>query len=138
MPTPTVHDVPSQAWKWGEDLGPSVRQDQFRLLYDYIKFHIGLCLGTPAVIGLLGRAFSVDTQIPFRWGLGLMIGVFFISGATAAWFMGVHVNEPWSGDYLNRFEKDAFSLKRRLLHHWMYWLGLVAGLGGLVIAIWTT
>jgi hypothetical protein len=136
MIAPIVHDVPSQQSKWGSNLDDSVRRDQLKLLYDYIKFHIGLCLGTPAVIGLLGRSFSGDTALAFRWGLGLMIVVFFFSGASAAWFMGVHVNEPWTNHYLIRFEKDAFSLRRRLLHHWMYWLGLVAGLGGLAVAIW--
>ena len=89
------------------------------------------------MIGLLGRSFSVDTEPAFRWGLGIMIAVFFVAGSHAAWFMGVHVNEPWNEDFLGRFEEQAFSLKRRFLHHWMYWAGLVAGLAGLVIAIWT-
>jgi hypothetical protein len=130
-----VQDAPKPDSKWGPTVTPAERREQLKLVYDYVKFHLGLCLGTPAVIGLLGRAFGVDTEPPFQWGLGLMIGVFFISGASAAWFMGVHVNEPWGDHYLDRFAKDAFSLKRRLMHHWMYWLGLVAGLTGLVVAI---
>lgn len=139
MPQPEATDRLSSPdkRKWGPALDASIRREQFKLIYDYIKFHIGLYLGTPAVVGLLGRSFSVDTEPAFRWGLGIMISIFFVAGSHAAWFMGVHVNEPWNEGFLARFEDAAFSLKRRLLHHWMYWAGLVAGLGGLVTAVWT-
>jgi hypothetical protein len=122
--------------RWGENVDEATRREQFKLIYDYIKFHIGLYLATPAVIGLLGNSFGMLSRPAFQWGLAVMIGIFFVAGAHAAWFMGTHVNTAWDREFLHRFERNAFSRSRRILHHWMYWLGLLAGLGGLVIAKW--
>ena len=96
--------------------------------------HIGLYLATPAAIGVLGNSFDVLKSRIFHWSLAGMIFVFFVAGAHAAWFMGKYINIAWDESFLRRFEDDAFSRTRRILHHWLYWLGLVIGLGGLAIA----
>jgi len=122
--------------KWDDEVDDATRRDQFKLIYDYIKFHIGLYLATPAVIGLLGNSFDVVRKPGFQYGLAVMMGLYFIAGAHAGWFMGEHVNTAWGKDFLSRFEKAAFSRSRRRLHHGLYWLGLMAGLAGLVSAKW--
>lgn len=124
---------PSKEWheKWIED--DAVRREQFKLIYDYIKFHIGLYLSTPAVIGLLGRAFGAEGT-SFKIGLTIMIGLYLVAGVHAAWFMGAHINTAWNNDYLVDFADAAFSKRRRILHHWLYWLGLTSGLMGLLWA----
>jgi len=33
--------------KWGDEVSESDRRDQLKLVYDYIKFHISLYIGTP-------------------------------------------------------------------------------------------
>jgi hypothetical protein len=114
---------------------PAVRRDQLKLVYDYIKFHIGLYLSTPAVLGLIAKSFDVEKVPSFQHGLILMILAYLVAGAHAAWFMGTHVNRRWEDDYLGKFESSAYSLTRRLIHHWLYWLGLIIGLGGLGLGI---
>lgn len=117
---------------WNGD--DATRRDQFKLIYDYIKFHIGLYLSTPAVIGLLGNAFGVLNKPAFQTGLAVMIGFYLGAGVHAGWFMGNHVNKVWGQNYLDDFADAAFNRRRRFIHHWLYWLGLAVGLGGLLCA----
>jgi len=141
MSSPEANETPSgsagfktKEWeeKWIDDV--ATRREQFKLIYDYIKFHISLYLSTPAVIGLLGNAFGVLNKPAFHISLAIMIGLYLVAGVHAAWFMGNHVNTVWGKDYLDDFADAAFSRRRRILHHWLYWLGLGAGLIGLLYA----
>ena len=111
------------------------RLKQFELVYDYIKFHIGLYIGTPPVIAILGVSLGVDTELPFQLGLCAMIIVYFISGVSAGKFMSIHINERWKINFLDKFEKTAFEKRRRRMHHGLYWAGLIAGLSGLSTAL---
>ena len=112
----------------------TVRREQLKLIYDYIKFHIALYLATPSAMGVLGNSFEVLGNPCFRYGLGLMISVYVVSGIHAAWFIGTHINERWDTGYLEKFEAEAFRPSRRIMHHGLYWLGLAFGLGGLAAA----
>lgn len=116
------------------EIDPATRREQFKLIYDYIKFHIGLYLATPAAIGLLGRSFGVDSQPAFQWSLAAMMFLYLIAGLHAGFFMGKHINRRWNSGSLEEFERDAFTLRRRVMHHWFYWFGLFAGIAGLVYA----
>jgi hypothetical protein len=64
--------------------------EQMKLVYDYIKFHIGLYLATPPVFAIVAESFDVKPCRPFQIGLGLMIVVYVISGISASWFMGTY------------------------------------------------
>jgi hypothetical protein len=112
----------------------AMRVDQFKLIYDYIKFHLGLYLATPTVFSVVAVAFSLNTRFWFRFGLIAMICVYLVSGIHAAWFMGGFVNVPWDDSLLNRYESTAFSGGRRFMHHTLYWVGLSCGFVGLVLA----
>jgi hypothetical protein len=101
----------------------SKKLDQLKLVYDYIKFHIVI----------IGDAFSVRGSIAFRSGLIIMITLYCISGISASLFMSHYVNYPWDTAFLSRFEIDAFSRKRRFLHHTLYWVGIVVGLLGIAL-----
>jgi hypothetical protein len=127
-------DSKGKEWRgiWADD--DATRREQFKLIYDYIKFHIGLYLSTPAVIGLLGNTFGVLNKPAFQISLTAMIGLYLIAGVHAGWFMGNHVNKPWDRNYLPDFADAAFDSRRRFFHHWLYWLGLAVGLGGLLYA----
>jgi hypothetical protein len=59
--------------QWEGKLTDTERREQFRLIYDYIKFHIGLYLSTPAVMALLADAFGVKKCPSFKYGLTGMI-----------------------------------------------------------------
>jgi pimeloyl-ACP methyl ester carboxylesterase len=108
------------------------RIEQFKLIYDYIKFHIALYLATPPVVALFAQ--DRHSHNAFIAGMVMMVALYIIAGIHAAWFMGTHVNMRWSGDFLDEFERAAFSPKRRFMHHWIYWAGLIAGLSGVVVA----
>jgi hypothetical protein len=43
---------------------PQVRLEQFKLVYDYIKFHIGLYLATPPVFAIVAESFRGKTVSP--------------------------------------------------------------------------
>ena len=111
------------------------RRLQLELIYDYIKFHIGLFIGTPPVIAILGEGLQVTHRPPFTAGIVDMIILYILSGISAGWFMGTHVNRRWAGDFLEEFEQSAFSPVRRFFHHWIYWAGLFVGLTGLLLAL---
>ena len=133
MDNPVADKATGKEWdKWIDD--DAVRRDQFRLIYDYIKFHITLYLSTPAIIGFLGTTLGA-TGTPFKIGLTVMISLYLIAGVHAAWFMGTHINRAWTKEHLTTFADDAFSQKRRILHHWLYWLGLASALLGLLLGL---
>lgn len=116
-------------------LSQELRLKQFELVYDYIKFHMGLYLGTPPVIAILGESFDVQGSFWFRLGLGSMIAIYLVSGVSAALFMSKHINHQWKDDFLKKFENTAFEPKRRLMHHGLYWTGLFISLIGFLIAV---
>ena len=120
--------------KWGDGLDEGGRREQFKLIYDYIKFHMGLYLATPPLVALVASSLSIEGSKCFLGSLGLMIAIFAVSGAHASLFMARHVNDPWQKDYLDRFEQDAFSTTRRTMHHLLYWIGIGVGITGLVLA----
>jgi hypothetical protein len=113
----------------------SVRFEQFKLVYDYIKFHIGLYLATPPVFAVVAEAFEVNTRLAFRIGLGAMIVVYLVSGRDAGLFMGKYINVRWTDNFLTEVEKELYSPHRRYMHHTLYWIGLACGLLGLVISV---
>ena len=121
--------------KWGEGLDEAARREQLKLVYDYIKFHIGLYLATPAALGLIADGFGVKQTMPFVCGLAAAIVVYLVAGIHAGQFMSRQVNDPWQSDYLRRFESEAFSSRRRFMHHVLYWVGLALGLAGLLVAV---
>jgi hypothetical protein len=120
---------------WGPQITPAQRLDQLKLVYDYIKFHIGLYLATPTVFAIIARSFNVEASGCFQGGLIVMILLYGIAGISAGLFMGRHVNRPWQDDYLHQFEREAFESSRRFIHHSLYWIGLVLGLIGLIFAV---
>lgn len=126
----------SEPTTWGTLDRPG-RLEQFKLIYDYIKFHLGLYLATPPVFSIVAEAFSVKEKNSFRIGLGLMIVTYIFSGAHASTFMARYINIPWQeGDsFLRDFETKAFSKTRRRMHHGLYWTGVVFGIVGLGLAI---
>lgn len=121
--------------KWQVGLPEADRRDQLKLVYDYIKFHIGLYLATPAALAVIADGLGVKTSNAFVAGLIAAIAVYLGAGIHAGLFMSRHVNDPWQLDYLTRFESDAFSPNRRFMHHSLYWIGLVLGLVGLMVAV---
>lgn len=121
--------------KWDESVTTSERREQLKLIYDYIKFHIGLYLATPAALGLLADTFDVKKCRLFSVCLFISIFVFLVAGSHAAYFMAKYINNPWKNDYLEKFEAEAFTSQRRFLHHGLFWLGLFIGLLGLVLSI---
>ena len=97
---------------WPEDLPQKDKEEQFKLIYDYIKFHLGMYIATPLVIALLAEPFNVKASPWFQAGLGLMIVIYLISGAHAGLFMGRFINDPWEKDVLAEFESRAFKWLR--------------------------
>ena len=109
LPAPVANNPP-----------PSRDLDQFKLIYDYIKFHIGLYLGTPAVMVIVAEPFSLKDAFLFRRGLIIMIFIFSISAGHAAWdFMGRYLtSERWGADFPNSDQRDhILGLCRRIFHH---------------------
>lgn len=120
---------------WGSGVDESARRDQLKLIYDYIKFHIGLYLSTPAVLALIADGLGVKQTLPFTAGIVAAMLFYLPAGIHAALFMARHVNDPWQDGYLGAFENKAFLPTRRRMHHTLYWLGLTAGLVGLAVAV---
>src|SRR2546422_11115972 len=100
-------------------LDEGARREQFKLVYDYIKFHIGLYLATPTFIALIARAFSTEGKPAFQKALLVTMCIYLVAGIHAGWFMGRHINTKWETDYLIAFEKSAFTWTRRIVHHWL-------------------
>jgi hypothetical protein len=105
------------------------------LLYDYIKFHLGLYLATPTVLAVIATALDVTKHDYFKAGMIGLIGIYFLAGIHASWTVARHINVEWSTDETwRRFGKTAGVLRRRLVHHYLYWFGLICGLGGILYA----
>ena len=121
--------------KWGDTVNDADRRDQFKLVYDYIKFHIGLYIGTPAALSVIADALGVKQYVPFVVGLLLAIAIYIVAGWHAAQFMSRQINEPWQENYLSKFESEAFSTRRRFMHHSLYWIGLASLVIGLLLAV---
>jgi len=118
---------------WSANLCETNRLEQLKLIYDYVKFHIGLYLATPPVFAVVAESFRLEHASWFEAGLAAMIVVYLISGIHASFFMGRLINDPWDGAFLSQHEKAAFSRNRRFMHHTLYWVGLACGLAGLVL-----
>ena len=101
---------------------------QLELIYDYVKFHIGLYLATPPVVLIVSGSLGVHDRIGVKVGVLLMIAFYIVSGVHAGLFMGRNINRKWSSVRLYAFEEDAFRFGRRFWHHWFYWIGLAAAL----------
>jgi len=119
---------------WGNSVTDDQRLVQFKLVYDYIKFHIGLYLATPTLLAIVAKALDVEAEAAFRYGFYGMIAIYALAGVHATWFMSTYVNMPWQDDFLTVLEGGAFAPSRRIIHHALYWAGLVAGLAGLFAA----
>jgi hypothetical protein len=102
--------------------------EQMKLVYDYIKFHLGLYLATPPVFVIVAESFDVKTSSMFQLGLVGMIVVYTLSGIHAGLFMGRFINERWTDATLREFEDAAYTNRRRNWHHTLYWVGLAIGL----------
>ncbi len=111
------------------------KREQFKLIYDYIKFHIGLYLATPTVFAVMARSFSVETSGCLQGGLSAMILIYLVAGIHAGWFIGTYVNVPWTQRFPDDFAEAIFSTSRRAFHHWLYWGGLIVGFCGLASAV---
>lgn len=109
--------------------------EQMKLVYDYIKFHIGLYLATPPAFAIVSESFDVKQHLLFQIGLVLMIIVYVISGVHAGFFMGRFINSRWTPETLAVFNKEAYTPTRRNMHHTLYWIGLGFGVAGLVAAV---
>ena len=113
-------------------LSDADRREQLKLVYDYVKFHLGLYIGTPAALSFLAVALGVEKSRLFRATLFAVILILARAGVDAGLFMGRHINEKWQGDYLDRFESEAFNDRRRFMHHTLYWVALGLGLFGVL------
>ena len=100
------------------------------LLYDYIKFHLGLYIATPPVLAIVATALGVGENTNFRNGMFVLMAVYFFAGLHASWTIASHINVQWDSDSnWTDFGKEAKSGVRRLIHHYLYWVGLLFGLG---------
>jgi hypothetical protein len=121
--------------RWGDGVEAADRRDQLKLVYDYIKFHIGLYLGTPAALSVMADALGVKQSRYFIVGLLVAIAIYSVAGIHAGLFMSRQINDPWQADYLSKFESEAFSPRRRFMHHSLYWFGLAVLVIGLVAGV---
>jgi len=120
---------------WGPSVPEADRRDQLKLVYDYVKFHIGLYIATPAALSVIADGYDVKHSFCFIVCLSIAIVIYLAAGALPGLFMARHVISPWQDDYLDKFQAEAFSARRRYTHHTLYWLGLIIGLSGLVVSI---
>ena len=109
--------------------------EQMKLVYDYIKFHLGLYLATPPVFVIIAESFEVKPLILFQIGLVGMIVIYGLSGAHAGLFMGRYINTPWTEKTLSEFNAEAYTPRRRNWHHTTYWVGLAIGVLFLIAAV---
>jgi hypothetical protein len=115
--------------------GPSL--EHFKLMWDYIKFHLGLYLATPPAFVFVANAFKVAETPAFFRSWCIMTGCCFVSGVCTSWFMANRINRRWDENYPFDWEDDATNCCRRLVQHHLYWLALVIGFAGLGIALFT-
>ena len=109
--------------------------EHFKLMWDYIKFHLGLYLATPPAFVFVANAFKVTDAPAFFWSWCAMTACCFVSGVLASWFMADRINRRWDANYKFDWENDAIDWKRRLAQHHLYWLALVIGFVGLGVAV---
>ncbi|TQV86706.1 hypothetical protein [Aliikangiella coralliicola] len=105
------------------------------LLYDYIKFHLGLYISTPPVLAIIATALHVEEIEIFQLSMVALIIVYFIAGVHASRMITDYINVDWKGE--NKWA--AFSLRancrvRRFFQHYLYWVGLLIGLAGILFA----
>jgi hypothetical protein len=94
-------------------------------------------LATPTVLKIVADGFLLTDQRPFQYGLVVMLAIYLLAGACAGSFMGTNVNTRWDerdDAYLVSLGEAAFTGWRRFAHHWLYWIGLLFGIGGLLLA----
>jgi FtsH-binding integral membrane protein len=115
-----------------DQLSDTDRREQLKLVYDYVKFHLGLYVVTPAALAFVATALDVGRSRLFRATLFAAIVILLRAGVDASLFLGRHVGGKWRSDYLDRFEAEAFSDRRRFMHHTLYWVALGLGLFGLL------
>ncbi len=102
------------------------------LLYDYIKFHLGLYIATPPVLAIVAGALGVATKTSFQHGMMTLVAIYFVAGVNASWTVASRINTIWQDSELwLSFGELAQAPGRRFIHHYLYWLGLVAGLLGM-------
>ena len=65
------------------------------LLYDYVKFHLGLYAATPTALAIVGNVLGIGTLPSFHYGVFCMIAVYIVAGAHAAWLIASHINVEW-------------------------------------------
>jgi hypothetical protein len=107
------------------------------VLYDYIKFHLGLYIATPPVLAIVASSLGVADKPVFQKGMIALAAIYFIAGVHASWTIATYVNVAWETDQnWADFGKQAGSCLRRFIHHYLYWIGLVFGLGSLLWAWW--
>ncbi len=105
------------------------------LLYDYIKFHLGLYLATPTVVAIVATALGVQSDPSFQVGMASFVVIYFVAGVHASWTIASCVNVDWkTGDEWADLGKQASSIRRRFFHHYLYFVGLLLGLGGIAAA----
>ena len=91
-------------------------------VYDYLKFHLGLYLATPAVLIFLAESIGFDEHNCFKATMALMISLYFFSGAKVCLFLSSFVYGDNGKDWSELAEEAG---KRKVVHHWLYWIGLV-------------
>jgi hypothetical protein len=102
------------------------------VLYDYIKFHLGLYIATPPVLAIVATALGVANTAVFQKGMIALAAIYFLAGVHASWTIATYVNVGWETDQnWSDFGRQAGSSLRRLIHHYLYWIGLIFGLGSL-------
>src|SRR4051794_18797785 len=68
------------------------------LLYDYIKFHLGLYIATPPVLAIVGTALGVSGNRYFQIGMIGLIAVYFVAGVHASLSLANVINVSWQDD----------------------------------------
>jgi len=102
------------------------------LLYDYIKFHLGLYIATPPVLAVVATGLGVEKSPSFRHGMIGLVVIFFIAGIYASWIIASRVNASWTSvEDWAKFSAVAHSCWRRFFNHYLYWIGLSLGLVGM-------
>ncbi len=105
------------------------------MIYDYIKFHIGLYIATPAALSIIADGYNVKRETCFVVCLTFAMLIFLIAGCHAGLFMSRHVLQPWQSGYLLSFQSEAFSRQRKNMHHSLYWIGLFIGIVGIILSV---
>jgi hypothetical protein len=113
--------------------------DQIKTIYDYTKLHFGIYLATPAALMIFINELHVAENNFALVGLLVATGCNFIATLVAGWSMAALVyggwwpwqpQQHWTNDkFLPGWLKIMRSWPMRLVHHYLYWLGLIVALG---------